>query len=160
MSTGNRPFRVLGVQQIAVGAETKDDMTKIWQGMFGLKKHGDFKSEKENVNEDILKIGKGVLGTVEIDIMAPLDINKSPKVHVPNLNHIGLWVDDIDSCFNYLKTQGVRFAGGIRVGAAGHKVCFIHPKGNTESPIGGAGVLIELVQAPPEVIKAYDDIKE
>ena len=96
--------------------------------MFGLKKHGDFKSEKENVDEDILKIGKGVLGTVEIDIMAPLDINKSPKVHVPNLNHIGLWVDDIDSCFNYLKTQGVRFAGGIRVGAAGHKVCFIHPK--------------------------------
>ena len=31
---------------------------------------------------------------------------------------------------------------------------FIHPKGNEQSPIGGAGVLIELVQAPPEVVEA------
>jgi lactoylglutathione lyase len=32
---------------------------------------------------------------------------------------------------------------------------FIHPKGNEESPIGGEGVLIELVQAPPEVVRAF-----
>ena len=44
----------------------------------------------------------------------------------------------------------MRFApGGIRKGAAGHDICFIHPKGNDEFPIGGEGVLIELVQAPP-----------
>jgi lactoylglutathione lyase len=49
----------------------------------------------------------------------------------------------------------VRFTpGGIRRGAGGHEVCFIHPKGNEESPIGGQGTLIELVQAPPEVIAA------
>ena len=53
--------------------------------------------------------------------------------------------------------QGVRFApGGIRVGAAGHKVAFIHPKGNEEAPISGNGVLIELVQAPQEVIDAFE----
>ena len=28
-------------------------------------------------------------------------------------------------------------------------------KGNEELPIGGEGVLIELVQAPPEVVKAF-----
>jgi lactoylglutathione lyase len=33
-------------------------------------------------------------------------------------------------------------------------VTFIHPKGNEESPIGGGDVLIELVQAPEEVIEA------
>jgi lactoylglutathione lyase len=49
------------------------------QGQFGLKKHGDFKSAKENVDEDILKVGRGVLGTVEVDLMAPLDKTKSPK---------------------------------------------------------------------------------
>ncbi len=55
----------------------------------------------------------------------------------------------------WLTEQGVRFTpGGIRAGAAGHDVCFIHPKGNDDAPIGGAGVLIELVQAPPEVIAA------
>jgi len=31
-------------------------------------------------------------------------------------------------------------------------VCFIHPKSNQEFPRSGEGVLIELVQAPPEVI--------
>jgi lactoylglutathione lyase len=52
--------------------------------------------------------------------------------------------------------QGVRFApGGIRKGAAGYDITFLHPKGNTDAPISGEGVLVELVQAPPEVIKAF-----
>ena len=45
--------------------------------------------------------------------------------------------------------------GGIRKGAAGFDVCFIHPKGSDEAPVGGEGVLIELVQAPPDVIEAH-----
>ena len=45
--------------------------------------------------------------------------------------------------------------GGIRKGATGHNICFVHPKGNGELPIGGEGVLIELVQAPQEVIDAF-----
>ena len=50
----------------------------------------------------------------------------------------------------------MRFApGGIRKGAAGYDITFLHPKGNDEFPIGGEGVLIELVQAPREVIDAF-----
>jgi lactoylglutathione lyase len=49
----------------------------------------------------------------------------------------------------------MRFApGGIRKGAAGHDIIFIHPKSSEEFPFGGEGVLIELVQAPLEVITA------
>ena len=55
----------------------------------------DFKSIKENVDEDILTIGKGILGTIEIDLMSPIDPDKSPRVHVPALNHIGLWIDNL-----------------------------------------------------------------
>jgi lactoylglutathione lyase len=124
-------------------------------GEFGLQKTGDFKSEKENVDEDILRLGPAGPFQIEIDLMQPLDANKSPKVHVPQLNHIGLWVDDIQLAVKQLTARGVRFApGGVRKGAAGFDVTFIHPKGNEQSPIGGGGVLIELVQAPPEVIKA------
>ena len=61
----------------------------------GLQKVHEFTSEKENVDEDVLTIGKGILGTIEVDLMAPLDPEKSPKVHIPALNHIGLWVDDL-----------------------------------------------------------------
>ena len=65
-------------------------------------------------------------------------------------SRFGLWVDDLHAAVRWLEEQGVRFTpGGIRKGAAGHEVCFIHPKG------GGAGVLIVLVQAPPEVIQAH-----
>ncbi|KAL3897494.1 MAG: hypothetical protein SGARI_006904 [Bacillariaceae sp.] len=88
--------------------------------------------------------------------MRPIDPEKSPKVHVPPLNHLGLWIDDLEKAVEWMQGEGVRFTpGGIRKGAAGHNVTFIHPKGNEKAPIGGAGVLIELVQAPPEVIEAY-----
>jgi lactoylglutathione lyase len=47
----------------------------------------------------------------------------------------------------------VRFTpGGIRKGASGHDVCFIHPKPSADAPLSGEDVLIELVQAPPERI--------
>lgn len=146
--SSDRPFRILGLQQIAIGAEDKASLTALWVDLFGLTPVGTFRSESENVDEDILTVGEGN-AAVEIDLMQPIDPAKSPKVHVPALNHIGLWVDDLAAAVTWLTAQGVRFTpGGIRKGAAGHDVCFIHPKGNEASPIGGAGVLIELVQAP------------
>lgn len=152
----SRPFRVLGVQQIAIGGADKGALQKLWLDIFGLVKTGEFKSERENVDEDIAVCGKGPF-KVEIDLMQPIDPEKKPKVNEPPLNHLGLWIDDLHAAVKWLGEQGVRFTpGGIRKGAAGHDVCFIHPKGNAEFPVGGEGVLIELVQAPPEVIAAFD----
>ena len=150
-----RPFRVLGVQQIAVGAPDKGALRKLWIDLLGLTLRGEFRSERENVDEDIAVAGVGV-HRVEVDLMQPIDPNGRPKVHDPALNHVGLWIDDLAAAVKWLEAQGVRFTpGGIRKGAAGHDVCFIHPKGNAEAPIGGAGVLIELVQAPADVIEAF-----
>lgn len=151
-----RPFKILGVQQIALGALNKSMLGVLWSDIFGIPKVHTFKSEQENVDEDILQIGSGPCA-VEIDLMQPIDPVKSPKVHIPALNHIGLWVDDLDKCFHYLEQRGVRFApGGIRAGASGHNVCFIHPKGSDKSPISGSGVLIELIQAPKDVISHFE----
>lgn len=149
-----RPFRILGVQQIAVGALDKARLRKLWIETLGLGEEGSFRSESENVEEDIAVLGAGPL-RVEVDLMQPLDPARRPKVHEPALNHVGLWVDDLPAAVGWLGERGVRFTpGGIRKGAAGFDVCFIHPKGSAEAPIGGEGVLIELVQAPPEVIRA------
>jgi lactoylglutathione lyase len=150
----DRPFRILGIQQIAIGALDKGDLKKFWVDVMGLEMTGNYRAEKENVDEDIARIGKGPLA-VEIDLMQPIDPEKSPKVHQPQLNHFGLWVDDLKAAVEWLGKQGVRFTpGGIRRGASGFDVCFIHPKGNDEFPLGSQGVLVELVQAPPDVIKA------
>jgi lactoylglutathione lyase len=149
-----RPFQILGIQQIAIGGPSKSDLAHLWLDLFGLTMTGTFRSEKENVDEDICQIGDGP-HAVEIDLMQPIDPERAPRVHQPPLNHIGLWVDDIHAAVTWLGEQGVRFTpGGIRPGAAGHDVCFIHPKGNADSPVGGGGVLIELVQAPEDVITA------
>jgi lactoylglutathione lyase len=144
----------LGIQQVAIGGPDKNKLKTLWVDMFGLEVTGTFKSERENVDEDICAMGKGV-HKVEVDLMQPIDPEKKPAVHTTPLNHIGLWVDNLPVAVEWLTANGVRFApGGIRKGAAGYDITFLHPKGNEEFPIGGEGVLIELVQAPPEVIQA------
>ena len=149
-----RPFKILGVQQIAIGGTNKQKLKTLWVDLLGFQYKDTFVSERENVDEDICAIGKGV-HEIEVDLMQPLDIDKKPAVHQTPLNHIGLWVDDLPKAVNWLTEQGLRFTpGGIRLGAGGHNIIFVHPKGNAEFPFGGEGVLIELVQAPPEIISA------
>ena len=150
-----KPFKILGIQQIAIGGTDKQRLKTLWVDIFGLSVKSTFVSERENVDEDICALGEGPTA-VEVDLMQPLDIEKKPAVHATPLNHVGLWIDDLPVAVEWLSAQGVRFApGGIRKGAAGFDITFIHPKGNEELPIGGEGVLIELVQAPQEVIDAF-----
>ena len=150
-----RPFKVLGIQQIAIGGLDKTRLQKLWVEMLGLEITGTFKSERENVDEDICAMGSGPF-KVEVDLMQPLDPEKKPAVHATPLNHIGLWIDKLPEAVDWLTAQGVRFApGGIRQGAAGFDITFLHPKANDEFPISGEGVLIELVQAPQAVVQAF-----
>lgn len=152
--TQSKPFRILGVQQIAIGGPDKQKLRSLWVDMLGLTVKSNFVSERENVDEDVCTLGSGPTA-VEVDLMQPLDPEKKPAVHATPLNHIGLWVDDLPKAVDWMTAHGVRFApGGIRRGASGHDICFIHPRGNEAFPLGGEGVLIELVQAPPEVIAA------
>lgn len=153
-----RPFKVLGIQQIAIGGPDKSRLRELWVDKLGLTVTGTFKSERENVDEDICAMGAGPF-TVEVDLMQPIDPEKKPAVHTTPLNHVGLWIDDLPAAVDWLTGQGVRFApGGIRKGAAGHDICFLHPKSNEAFPIAGEGVLIELVQAPPDVITALNSL--
>ncbi len=152
----DRPFKVLGIQQIAVSSLDKNRLRALWVDTLGLRLSGNYRSVSENVDEDIAVAGSGPL-KVEVDLMQPLDPDKKPRVQVPPLNHVGLWIDDLPAAVAWLQARGVRFApGGIRKGASGFDICFIHPKASEESPIGGEGVLIELVQAPAEVVEAFE----
>jgi lactoylglutathione lyase len=149
-----KPYKILGVQQIAIGGPDKQRLQKLWVDIFGLSIKSTFVSERENVDEDVCELGHGPTA-VEVDLMQPLNPNGKPAVHNTPLNHIGLWVDDLAAAVTWMSANGVRFApGGIRKGASGYDICFIHPKSNDEFPLSGEGVLIELVQAPPEVIQA------
>jgi lactoylglutathione lyase len=154
MSSSDRPFRILGIQQVAIGGLDKQRLRSLWVDVLGLAVKSSFVSERENVDEDICELGRGA-GAVEVDLMQPLHPDRKPAVQRTPLNHVGLWVDDLPAAVQWMTAHGVRFApGGIRKGAAGHDICFIHPQASEEFPIAGEGVLIELVQAPAEVAKA------
>jgi len=156
MTATDRPFRVLGLQQIALGAAEKRLLSTLWIDVLGLRAVGQYRSERENVDEDILALGDGPL-RVEVDLMQPLDPAKKPRVNEPALNHVGLWIDDLPAAVAWMQLRGVRFApGGIRRGASGFDICFIHPRPSPEAPVSGEGVLVELVQAPADVIRAFD----
>ena len=162
MKTTNtdRPFVILGLQQIAVGGSDKQALRRFWVDLMGLSYRDTFISERENVDEDICEMGVGDF-VVEVDLMQPLDIEKKPRVDLPALNHVGLWVDNLAAAVDWLTEQGLRFTpGGIRKGAAGYDVCFVHPKGNEAFPLCSEGVLVELVQAPDSVINAYKVLAE
>jgi lactoylglutathione lyase len=151
---------VLGIQQVALGGLQKSRLRHLWVDLLGLSFSHAFRSEAENVDEDVCTAGRGPLA-VEVDLMQPIDPERRPKVHQPALNHVGVWIDDLDAAVAWLGKQGMRFApGGIRKGASGHRICFVHPKGNEAAPVGGEGVLIELVQAPPAVIEAFASLLE
>ena len=142
------------IRQVVIRGLDKQRLRALWVDMLGLTVKSTFVSERENVDEDACELGSGPTA-VEVDLMQPLDPDKKPAVHTTPLNHVGLWVDDLPKAVEWMTAHGVRFApGGIRKGAAGHDICFIHPKGNEQFPIGGEGVLIELVQAPPDVVAA------
>ena len=120
MSTlSQRPFRILGVQQIAIGGADKNKLRHLWLDLLGLQFKSTFVSARENVDEDICAIVSGS-HEVEVDLMQPLDVDKKPAVQNTPLNHIGLWVDDLPLAVQWLEAHGLRFTpGGIRAGAGG-----------------------------------------
>lgn len=150
-----RPFSVLGVQQLALGSRDRRALRALWVDCLGLTPVSTYTSAAENVDEEILSAGLG-LGRVEVDLMEPVNEAARPTIHEPALHHVGLWIDALRSAVGWLAWRGVRLApGGIRRGAAGHDVCFIHPRPSALFPISGSGTLIELVQAPPDLIAEY-----
>ncbi|MBC7789274.1 MAG: VOC family protein [Anaerolineae bacterium] len=143
----DRPFKVLGIEQIAIGGLDLKALRSLWIDTLGLTAAGSFRNEGENVTGEIAMAGSGPF-RVSMNLLQPIDPEKSPRAHKPPLNHIGLWVDDLNAAVDWLTARGMRFTPrGIRKGAAGCDITFIHPSA------GGEGVLIELVQAPPDLIE-------
>ena len=56
----DRPFRILGLQQIAIGGLDKAKLAKLWVDTLGVPLAGNYSSERENVDEDILRAGHAV----------------------------------------------------------------------------------------------------
>ena len=153
-----RPFRVLGVQQIAVGGADKAALRTLWVDCLGLevdRRH--FRSERENVDEDICAVGSGLArgrGRPDAADRSRRASRRSTRRR-STTSACGsttcaaavAWLDGAAACAS-------RPAASARARRATTSASSI-PRPNDEFPIAGEGVLIELVQAPPEVIAAW-----
>jgi len=63
------------------GCEERDPLRALWYDVFGLSGSvlDSVRLEKENVEEDIVQLGPKPF-SVEIDLMTPIDPEKTPKV--------------------------------------------------------------------------------
>ena len=66
--TDTKPFRILGIQQVAIGGPDKQRLKSLWVDVLGLQVKSRFVSERENVDEDICELGRGPTA-VEVDLM-------------------------------------------------------------------------------------------
>ena len=57
MSDVARPFRILGLQQVAIGGLDRAKLRHLWCDLLGLPQLGSYQSAAENVVEDILRVG-------------------------------------------------------------------------------------------------------
>ena len=62
------------------------------------------------------------------------------------IHHLAITANDIEKDVERASANGAKILGGIRSGSYGRKITFIHPKSVN-------GVLMEICQAPPEVLK-------
>jgi lactoylglutathione lyase len=81
-ATASHPFRILGVQQIAIGSADRGPLNALWRDIFDLKADSHHLLEKENVEEDIVKLGPRSHPElmIELDFMTPINPEASPKV--------------------------------------------------------------------------------
>ncbi len=140
-----KPFRILGLQQVAVGGPETNALRALWSDIFGPAIQGRSRSQRG-------KLGSPMHGVLPAAAGLGQSIDSTARLSAPS-NRIGLWVDDLPKAVEWMAANCACFApGGICKGAAGYDICHVHPKAGPGITIGDEDVQIELVQAPDDVI--------
>lgn len=127
------------VHHIGIAVRSIDDALPRWQEGFGLELIGTDDVPSEKVRVAMLRIGHTRIELLEsTDPEGP--IGRFLEKHGPGIHHIALQTDGIENQVSSLRAQNVQVLGdGIRPGAHGTTVAFLHPKSLD-------GVLTEVVE--------------
>ncbi len=103
---------------------------------------------EETVEAEQVRLSMVPVGESRIELLEPLSpespIGKFLAKRGEGLHHVALHVDDLSGTVERLKASGTRLVSDeIKVGAGGHLYVFVHPS-------SAGGVLLELVEDPPE----------
>ncbi len=127
------------IHHIGIAVKNLDEALGRYKKQLGFEFEGREIVESEKVDVAIFKIGESRIELVE-STQSGTVISKFIEKRGEGVHHIAMEVDDIERRLEELKNAGAPVIDEHpRIGAGGHKVAFIHPKGT-------AGVLLELIE--------------
>ncbi len=127
------------IHHIGIAVRNLDEALGRYKKQLGFEFEGREIVESEKVDVAIFKVGESRIELLE-SIQPGTVISKFIEKRGEGVHHIALEVDDILASLEELKSAGAPVIDEHpRMGAGGHKVAFIHPKGT-------AGVLLELIE--------------
>ncbi|MCK4443151.1 MAG: methylmalonyl-CoA epimerase [Thermoplasmata archaeon] len=126
------------IHHIGIAVRNLDEALGRYRDQLGFQFEGRETVESENVEVAIFLIGESRIELLQSTEPGSV-ISKFIEKRGEGIHHISMEVDDIDESLEELKNAGAPVIDEQpRIGAGGHRVAFVHPKGTS-------GVLLELI---------------
>ena len=133
------------VDHVGIAVPDLDVAIAFYRDTFGIVSVHEETNAEQGVREAMLVVGDG---TTRIQLLAPLTPESTIAKFIgrsgPGLQQLACTVEDLDAASATLRERGLRLLyESPRPGTAGSRINFVHPKDT-------GGVLLELVEPPPE----------
>jgi len=140
---------VTAIDHVGVAVPDLDEAITWYHDHLGMIVLHEEVNDDQGIREAMLSVRGAPVGSAQIQLMAPISessaIAKFLDKRGPGLQQLAYRVSDIDALTGRLRDQGIRLIyDAPKRGTANSRINFIHPK-------DAGGVLIELVEAPPEI---------
>jgi methylmalonyl-CoA/ethylmalonyl-CoA epimerase len=127
------------IHHIGIAVKDLEEGVSKYEGQLGFHLEGRENVESESVEVAIFNVGESRIellqSTSPDSVISKFIANRGEGIH-----HVAVEVDDIEKELEELKGKGAPVLDDEpRIGAGGHRVAFIHPKGTS-------GVLLELIE--------------
>jgi methylmalonyl-CoA epimerase len=127
------------IHHIGIAVSNLEEALARYKDQLGFQFEGREIVESEKVDVAIFLIGESRIELLQSTEPGSV-ISKFIEKRGDGIHHIAVEVDDIEQSTEELKNAGAPVIDDQpRIGAGGHKVAFVHPK-------GAAGVLLELIE--------------
>jgi methylmalonyl-CoA/ethylmalonyl-CoA epimerase len=140
---------VTAIDHVGVAVPDLDEAITWYHDHLGMIVLHEEVNDDQGIREAMLSVRGAPVGSAQVQLMAPISessaIAKFLDKRGPGLQQLAYRVSDIDALTSRLRDQGIRLIyDAPKRGTANSRINFIHPK-------DAGGVLIELVEAPPEI---------
>jgi len=130
--------RIVGLAHLGVAVKDPRARLVFWADLLGLPL-----AKVEAVPTEGVRTWFLDAGATHVELLEPLGEDSTIARHIERrgegLHHLALAVDDLDAVLARLASREIAPIGGVRVGAGGARVAFLHPR-------DAGGVLVELTE--------------